>query len=205
MMPVSHAQSRVRQVTVLADAGSLPQVSLLISNFWKLHTALLIKVEPQVTVPHRFTLPLWVFRYIGIQCDITLLWTRCPHVFMAPYQCWKVAYICRARADACDGSAQLTCCVSSISCIFCLSREYLPNLIDDLVVVRLSDRLFTWLILRSQFAVKLQHSLYAASGLGPEQRLARTRTRALWRPGASTEPEGWGSAETLRRTRLDSV
>lgn len=83
--------------------------------------------------------------------------------------------------------------------------EYLQNLIDDFMAVGLSERLHAWLILRSHGAVWLQHSLSAASGLGPEQRLhlARTRTRGLWVPKAPTEAGGWESAGTIRRARLD--
>lgn len=95
-------------------------------------------------------------------------------------------------------------CIQSVVVSVC-QVEYLPNPIDDFTPVGLSKRLYASLILRSQSALRLQHSLSAAPGLGPEQRLhlAGIGTRALRSPGAPKEPEGWGSRETLRGTRLD--
>lgn len=85
--------------------------------------------------------------------------------------------------------------------------EYLPDLIDDFIAVSPSERLHASLILRSQSAPRLQHSLSTASGLGAEQglHLARVRTGALRPPGTTKEPERWGSKETLWRARLEWV
>lgn len=85
--------------------------------------------------------------------------------------------------------------------------ECLPDLIDDFIAVSPSERLHASLILRSQSAPRLQHSLSTASGLGAEQglHLARVRTGALRPPGTTKEPERWGSKETLWRARLEWV